>query len=791
MKNFILLLLLPLGLFAQNKYTISGYIRDASNGEELIGVNIVIPSLNAGATTNSYGYYSLSIPEGEYELEYQYIGYQTVKKRLTFDRNLSLNIELSTSSTELQAVEVRAEKLDENVTSVEMSVSKLSAKEIQKIPQLLGETDIIRTLTLLPGITTVGEGSNGFNVRGGAADQNLILLDEAPVYNSSHLLGFFSIFNADAVKDVKVYKGGIPAQYGGRLSSVVDVRQKEGNSKNLAFNGGIGLLSSRLLVESPIVKDKASFMVAGRRSYADIFLGLSNDSSINQNILYFYDLNAKVNWRLSDKDRIYLSGYFGKDVFGISDLFGFDWGNTTGTLRWNHLFSKKLFSNFSAVYSDYTYSLGTPDDAALNFKLTSRIQDYHLKGAFNYYLSSESRVDFGFEGIFYRFSPGKFTGITNVELQREYALEPALYISHEVKTGTRFTFQYGLRYSSFYKMGAQSVRTYQNPDRPEKTEVLDSVRYSSGEVIQGFDGLQGLEPRVAINYLINESASIKASYNRTRQYIHLISNTNSPTPLDLYRAAGEYIDPATVHQYAAGYFQNFKQNMYEFSIEGYYKEFLNMVDYRNNADLIFNEYIETELVNGIGRAYGAEILLRKQTGKFTGWIGYTISRSERKVKGPTRETTINDGDWYASNYDKLHDLSIVANYTFNEKWDVGATFIYQTGRPYTPPEGKYEFEDITIPIYTKRNNQRIPDYHRADISATYTPARKENKRFYSTWSFGVYNVYARKNAYSIFFQPESTSFNAPELSNDYSRTQAVQLSIFATAIPFITWNFNF
>jgi hypothetical protein len=791
MKKLIILLLLPLGLIAQNKYTISGYIRDAANGEELIGVNIVIPSLSTGATTNIYGYYSLSVPEGEYELEYQYIGYQTVKKRLTFNSNTTVNVELQASATQLQAVEVSSERLDKNVSSVEMSVSKLSAKEIQKVPQLLGETDIIRTLTLLPGITTVGEGSNGFNVRGGAADQNLILLDEAPVYNSSHLLGFFSIFNADAVKDVKVYKGGIPAQYGGRLSSVVDVRQKEGNSKNLAFNGGIGLLSSRLLVEAPIVKDKASFMVAGRRSYADIFLKLSNDSSINQNILYFYDLNAKVNWRISDKDRIYLSGYFGRDEFGIADLFGFDWGNSTATLRWNHLFSKKLFSNFSAVYSDYKYTLGTPDDAVFSFKLASRIQDYHLKGAFNYYVNNDSRIDFGFEGIYYRFSPGTFSGITDVELQQEYGIEPSAYISHEVKAFTRFTFQYGLRYSSFYKIGDELGRTYQNNNRPEKGEVVDSIQYASGELIEAFNGLDGLEPRIAVNYLVNENVSIKASYNRTRQYIHLISNTNSATPLDLYRSVGKYIDPATVHQYAAGYFQNFKQNMYEFSIEGYYKTFTDLVDYRNNAELIFNEYIETELVNGIGRAYGAEILLRKQSGKLTGWVGYTISRSERKAEGPTPETTINNGDWYASNYDKLHDLSVVANYTFNPKWDVGASFVFQTGRPYTPPSGKYEFEDITIPIYEGRNNARIPAYHRLDISATYTPTRKENKRFFSTWSFGVYNVYARKNAYSIFFQPESTSFTAENPTTNIATTQAVQLSIFATAIPFVTWNFNF
>lgn len=792
MRNlFIFLLLMPLLMAGQEKYTLNGYVRDISNGEELIGVNILVRELNSGTTSNVYGYYSLSLPKGEYTVEYQFIGYQTIKKNIVLDRNISLNVELTESSTELEQVEVTSDRVDKNVTSVEMSVAKLNAREIQKVPQLLGETDIIRTLTLLPGITTVGEGSSGFNVRGGASDENLILLDEAPVYNSSHLLGFFSIFNADAVKDVKVYKGGIPANYGGRLSSVVDVRQKEGNSKNFAFNGGLGLLSSRLLVESPIVKDKASFMVAGRRSYADLFLKLSNDPDINQNILYFYDLNTKVNWRLSDNDRLYLSGYFGKDVFGIKNLFGFDWGNTTGTLRWNHLFSKKLFSNFSLVYSDYTYSLGTPDDAAVPFKLTSRIQDYHLKGAFNYYLSAKNRIDFGFEAIRYRFSPGTFSGFSNVELQKEYGLEPSVYISHEIEIATRLTLQYGLRYGSFYKLGSQKVAIYQNPDRPNEEQVIDTIQYGKNELIKAYNGLDGLEPRLSANYLLNENASLKASYNRTRQYIHLISNTNSPTPLDLYRSVGKYIKPATVNQYSLGYFQNFSNNMYEFSIEAYYKEFQDLIDYKYGANLIFNEYVETELITGIGRAYGAEILLRKQSGKLTGWIGYTISRTERKVQGYSPQTNINKGNWYPSNYDKLHDLSIVANYTFNKKWDVGASFVFQTGRPYTPPEGKFEFEDFPVPIYDSRNNARIPSYHRLDLSATYTPTRKEDKRFYSSWSFGIYNVYARKNPYSIFFQAETTGLNSEVGANDFSQTQAVQLSIFATAIPFITWNFNF
>lgn len=791
---FFLAFLLPISLFSQEKYTISGYVRDASNGEELIGVNIVIPELSIGATTNTYGYYSVSIPKGEYTIQFQYIGYQSHSQSISLNQNYSLSFEMKESSTQLLEVEVTDERIDKNVTSVEMSVAKLDIKEIQKVPQLLGETDIIRTLTLLPGVTTVGEGANGFNVRGGAADQNLILLDEAPVYNSSHLFGFFSIFNADAVKDVKLYKGGIPAEYGGRLSSVLDVRQKEGNSKQFAFNGGLGLLSSRLLVESPIVKDKASFMVAARRSYLDIFLGLSNNPDINQNVLYFYDLNTKINWRVTDKDRLFLSGYFGRDVFGIENLFGFDWGNATGSLRWNHVYNEKLFSNLTLVYSDYNYTIGTPEDDSTSFKLTSRIQDYHIKNSFNYYLNPNNKLDFGIEIIAYQFNPGKIkASFNNIELQKEYALEPNLYISHESKVNQRLTVKYGLRYSSFYQLGKLKSLTYSDPENPSEDSVIDSVFYDSFDLIKGFDGIQGFEPRLAVNYLINENSSVKVSFNRTRQYIHLISNTTSPTPVDLYRSAGRYIDPATVYQYAGGYFHNFDDNKYEASIEVYYKDFIDLVDYRPGADLIFNEFIETELVNAKGRAYGAEFLLRKKTGKLTGWIGYTISKSERKAEATSDSPsqTISSGDWYAANYDKLHDLSVVANYEINKKWDFGGSFIFQTGRPITPASGKFEHDGITIPIYTDRNSYRIANFHRLDLSGTYTPTRDEGDRFYSSWSFGIYNVYGRRNPYSIFFRSEADNPDIQADASNFFNTEAVRLSIFAAPVPFVTWNFNF
>lgn len=791
MKRALLccLFLIANNLSGQNDlYTISGYARDASSGEELIGVNVTINELNTGTTTNNYGFYSLSLPPGAYTISIQYIGFKSIEKKLTLDQNLKLNWELKESSTQLDEVVVSSEKIDRNVSSVEMSVAKLDVKDIKKMPALLGEVDIIRTLTLLPGISTVGEASNGFNVRGGNSDQNLILLDEAPIYNSSHLFGFFSIFNADAVKDVKLYKGGIPSRYGGRLSSVVDVRQKDGNNRELSATGGIGLLSSRLLVEGPLVKEKSAFMLAGRRSYADIFLGLSPDETISQNTLFFYDFNAKFNYILGENDRLYLSGYYGRDVFEINDLFGFQWGNATTSLRWNHLFNEKLFSNFTLIFSDYTYQLGTPEDDAFNFQLQSTIQDYHFKNQYTWYANSKSQFEFGLEGIYYRFKPGTITGSIDLELQEEFALEPSLYFSHEYKLNPRLTLQYGVRYSSFYNLGAQSKNIYQNQDLPELSEVEETVDFESGEIIQAYNGIDGLEPRLAVNYRLDDEKSLKVSYNRTRQYIHLISNTTAPTPVDLYRPAGMHIKPATVNQIAAGYFQNFKDNQYELSLESYYKDFQNIVDYRNGAELIFNETIETEILAGIGRSYGLEVYLRKQQGKITGWLSYTLSKTELKVDGVSPSQAINAGEWYPANYDKRHDISLVMNYQLTKKWDIGMNFTYQTGRPITPPEGKFQIEDFVVPIYRNRNSYRIPDYHRLDLSANYTPPKVEGKKFYSSWSIGIYNVYARRNAYSIYFEQEDNPSGATTTNLN---TQAVQLSIFGSIIPSVTWNFNF
>ena len=785
---FCLILLSNAAIGQNDLFTLSGYIRDAGTGEELIGVNIVVPEKGTGTSTNSYGYYSISLPPGTYTFSVQYIGYSSQERKITLDKNLKLNWELKESSTQLDEVVVESEKIDRNVSSVEMSVAQLDVKDVKKMPALLGEVDIIRSLTLLPGISTVGEASNGFNVRGGNTDQNLILLDEAPIYNSSHLFGFFSIFNADAVKDVKLYKGGIPSRYGGRLSSVVDVRQKDGNNREFSGTGGIGLLSSRLLVEGPLVKEKSAFMFAGRRSYADIFLGLSPNEALSQNTLYFYDFNAKLNYILGDKDRLYLSGYYGRDIFEINDLFGFNWGNATTSLRWNHLFSDQLFSNFTLIFSDYTYALGTPEDDAFNFRLESTIQDYHFKNQYTWYANAKSEFEFGMEGIYYRFKPGTITGTVEMKLQEEYALEPSLYFSHEYKFSPLFTLQYGLRYSSFYNLGSQVKNIYQNQDLPEEDQVVETRTYGSGEVIKAYNGLEGLEPRIALNYRIDDEKSVKLSYNRTRQYIHLISNTTAPTPVDLYRPAGMHIKPATVNQVATGYFQNFMDNQYEFSLEGYYKDFQNIADYRNGAELIFNETIETEILSGIGRSYGLEFYLRKQQGRLKGWVSYTLSKTELKVEGVNPMQAINAGEWYPANYDKRHDISVVLNYQLTKKWDIGLNFTYQTGRPITPPEGKFQIEDYVVPIYRDRNSYRIPDYHRLDLSANYTPPKVEGKKFYSSWSIGIYNVYARRNAYSIYFEQQD---NASGATTTNLNTQAVQLSIFGTIIPSVTWNFNF
>ncbi|GAW90422.1 collagen-binding protein [Flavobacterium psychrophilum] len=667
-----------------------------------------------------------------------------------------------------------------------MSVNKLSIATIKQMPVVLGEVDVLKAILLLPGVTNAGEGQSGFNVRGGGADQNLILLDEATIFNSSHVFGFFSVFNPDAIKDLKLYKGGIPARFGGRASSVLDIYQKDGNSKNFHVNGGIGLISSRLLAEGPIVKDKGSFLIGGRASYAHLFLKLTD----NKNVAYFYDLNTKLNYKLNKNNNLYVSGYFGRDVFSLNKTFTNTYGNSTLNLRWNHLYSDKLFSNLSMIYSDYYYGL-TLDFVGFNWN--SGIKNYNLKYDFKYYLSDKIKLNYGANGIYYNFNPGTIepvnsqSGINYKQLEKKYAFEPALYIDAEQKITNNLSVNYGLRYSMFYRLGNSTVNLYEN-NQPvfydsdlkiyEKAKPIGTEYFGKNKTIASFNNL---EPRFSVAYELNNNQSVKASYNRMVQYLQLISNTASPTPLDVWTPSDNYIKPQIADQVAIGYFNNFSDDKYSVEIESFYKKIQNRIDYIDGADLIANEAIEQVILNGRMRSYGLEFMIRKNTGKLNGWIAYTISKSQQQTPGRTlNEVGINNGDWYRSAYDKLHNLAVTSTYNLNKKWTFGANFTLQTGQPVTYPNGQYVYQGITIPSYELRNKNSLPTYHHLDISATYTPKPDKKKGRQSEWVFSIYNIYARKNAASISFRQNADSGN----------TEAIKLSIFGI-VPSVSYNFKF
>lgn len=770
MKKGILLALFTIVLlngFAQNKYTISGYIKDASNGEELIGATVYISELQKGAMTNVYGFYSITVPEGNYTVQYSYIGFNPQEFSIILNESKSRNIELKLNSQQLEEVVIKAQKDDYNIRSTEMGVVKLSPNDISAVPVLFGEKDLLKTLQLMPGVKSSGEGSSGFNVRGGSADQNLILLDEATVYNASHLLGFFSVFNSDAIKDVQLIKGGGPAEYGGRLSSVLDIKMKEGNMKDYSVSGGLGLISSRLNIEGPIVEDKGSFIISGRRTYLDLFLGLSSDESMSNTQLYFYDLNLKANYRINDKNRIFLSGYFGKDVFGFDNMMGIDWGNATGTIRWNHLFNDRLFLNSSLIYSNYTYNINS-DIGDNELAIKSGISDINLKEDFTYYINPQNTLKFGVNITHHTFIPGEVSGnddFNSYDQENDYAYESAVYISDEFSLSEKLKFEYGLRYSLFMVTGPGDIYTYD-----DNNNIIDTKTYKSNEIIETY---RGFEPRFAANYTLNKTNSIKFAYSRNRQYLHLLSNSTSGTPMDAWIPSSNIVKPEIADQVSLGYFRNFLNNKIETSVEIYYKDMQNQLDYENGADLFLNPYIESQIVSGEGRSYGAEFLIKKNTGKFTGWLSYTYSKTEKRFD------EVNDGSWYPTKYDKTHDISIVGMYQFNPKWNVSASWVYNTGNAVTFPSGKYEIEGQTVSYYTERNGYRMPDYHRLDIGATYTKQKKKGRE--ASWNFSLYNAYGRENAYTIIFQ---------ESESDPNATEAVQLSLFKW-IPSITYNFKF
>ncbi len=774
----VLFLIVPFVLSAQSE-TLSGYLKDAKNGETLIGATVYIKEKSIGVTTNSYGFYSLTAPRGKYEISFSYIGYQTKSFKVNLNEDKTLNVKLEENSELINEVVVTGEAADANVQSIEMSVSKLPVKTVKKLPAFMGEVDIIKTITLLPGIQSGGEGSSGIYVRGGGPDENLMLLDEAPVYNASHLLGFFSVFNSDAIKDIQVYKGGIPAEYGGKASSVIDIRMKDGNSQHFAATGGIGNISSRLTVEAPIIKDKWSFIASGRRTYADIAGRLAGIDELDGNQLYFYDFNFKNNIQLNEKNRIYISAYSGDDIFKLDESIFMDWGNLTTTARWNHLVSNKLFSNTSFIFSKYDYSVGIPEGGDNAFDWSSHIQDINFKQDFTHFLNTENKLKYGINTIYHQFSPGEIkvsddSFFSDLELTKYNAFEGAAYVSNEQKINARLSLRYGLRLSYFQQIGEGKMNEYLNPDRPEKDEITGTNTFEKWERIG--DGYLNLEPRFSFKFSLDDYSSVKGSYNRMVQNLHLITNTNSPTPFDIWLPSTEYIKPRVANQVAIGYFRNFANNLIETSAETFYKTFNNIIDYKNGAELFLNEDLETEILSGDGYAYGFEFLLKKQQGDLTGWMSYTYSKSMRIVEG------INNGNPYPSSYDRTHDFSLVLSYSITPELTLSANWIYSTGNPTSYPVAKYQVMDKTFYHYAARNSYRIPDYHRLDASINYDFKKNRDRRYKQTLNLSFYNIYSRRNAYSVTFRQNEEN---PTVS------EAVRLSIIGSIIPALTYNFSF
>jgi len=735
----------------ERNYTLSGNIRDISNGEDLIGASISDNSSTRGAITNSYGFYSLSLPRGKHTLTVSYLGFRRKEIEVELNSDLRLNVSLEPDTKELKEVVISAEKPNANVIRSEMSVEKLTAKTIKSAPTLMGEVDVLKVIQLLPGVQSTSEGSSGFSVRGGGYDQNLILLDEAAVYNASHLMGFFSVFNNDAIKDVTLYKGDIPASFGGRLSSLLDIRTKDGNNQRYSATGGIGLISSRLTVEGPL-GSKSSAIVSARRTYADVFLKLSNNEIQRKSSLYFYDMNAKVNYRINDDNRIFLAAYLGRDKFGLSEMGGMDFGNKTITARWNHVFSPKLFSNFTLIGSLYDYYILSEISDQLGQELKTGLSDYGMKADFYYMPNPVHNIKFGYNFFYHSFHPGDGGGIGEesiigrVSYPKKYAMENVAYLTNETNIEGNLKLKYGLRYTSFGNLNDGKITYHQ----------------------------QQFDPRVGITYIFNELHSVKASYSRTTQFVQLASNSTSGSPLDLWFPASENVKPQKCDQFAVGYFRNFASNEYELSAEVYYKNLKDVVDFRDHAELMLNEDLEGELKFGNGYSSGLELMFRKTSGQLNGWVSYTLSTSRRRIEG------INDGNWYRSPYDKPHIISSLLSYDLSSKFSFSACWVYGSGTPVTYPTGRFQIEGNYVPIYSGRNEYRYPAYHRLDISAT-MKLSPPGKRFKHELNFSLFNAYGRKNAWTVSFRPEE---------DDPDSYYAEKISLFKF-VPSITWNFSF
>ena len=765
------------GQDAENKkYTISGYVRDAATGEELIGAAVYLPELGMGSVTNAYGFYSLTLESGEYQLRFTYLGYTTIidQVKLTSDQRLDMSLTEEVASLKELVITDRA--IDANVTEVSMGVEKIDVKALRNMPSLFGEPDLIRLVQMMPGVVTAGEGTSSYYVRGGSADQNLILIDEAPIYDPSHLFGYISVFNADVIKSSQLFKGGIPSRYGGRLSSILDVQTINGSDKKLNGNVGIGTLSSKVMLQGPIKKDVSSFLVSARRSYADAFLAIAG----NENRVFFYDVNAKFSTRIGEKDRIYVAGYFGRDAFKLGGNFVFDWGNATGTIRWNHLFSDKLFSNTTLIASRFDYGLELEDEA-LGFRWTSKIHEYSLKQSFNWFISPMNELEFGYHGTYRTFRPGTITPnasesiFTSAELQQLYAFDHAIYVGNRLTPSEKFSVEYGLRLSIFQNVGPGEVKVYEDPTDNIRPTVVETKEYKSAEPIITYTNL---EPRITLRYLVNNRSSIKASYNRMAQNVHLISSGTVPLPFNTWNPSSPYLKPQLADQVAAGYFRNFYENAFEWSLEGFYKNMQNVTDFADNADIFFNQDLATEFRQGDSWAYGIETQFKKTQGSLTGFINYTWSKSIRNIPG------VNLGNDFFSNFDRRHALNVSVAYQLNEKWDFSGSFVYSSGRPITLPTGRYQVQDYQPVYISERNGYKLPAYHRADVSAVLTPLKNANRRAQVRWVFGLYNLYNRKNAFTLF--PRSEEVDEQPTGNQ----EFVMVYLFPI-VPSVTFNVSF
>ena len=766
-------------VFSQQKFTLNGYVKDSVNGETLIGANLAIKAEGKGVNTNQYGFFSITLNQGKYNFTCSYLGYTTKEMVIDLDGNKELNILLSPYKNSLSDVVVSTRKKDNNVRSAQMGKIDINVANAKSLPAFLGEVDLLKTLQLLPGVKNAGEGNSGFFVRGGNADQNLILLDDAVVFNPGHLFGFFSVINADAIKNVSLIKGGMPAQYGGRLSSVVDIAMKEGNLNKTEIDAGIGLIASRFSIQAPIKKDKASFIISARRTYVDVLAKqfIKQDNSFYGSGYYFYDLNAKINYKIGAKDHLYLSGYFGRDKFVFKNnersfSTTIPWGNATATLRWNHIFNKKLFANTTLVYNDYNFAFNG-QQSNFNIKLSSGIRDLNFKTDYDYFATPEHKIKFGAAYTYHTFFPSSLSGNQDSVVFKpdnakiKYANETAIYLQDDWEIGKKIKINYGFRYSVF-----QQVGSYTKYSKDADGNKLDSTVFSKGQSVKIY---AGLEPRFTFRYAVNDNESIKAAITRNMQYIHLVSNNGNTLPTDLWVPSTSLVKPQIAWQYAVGYFKNFNKGMFETSIETYYKTMDNQIEYRQGFTPNTLKDVEEDFVFGKGWSYGAEFFVNKVKGRFTGWLSYTLSYTNKKFKD------INNGETFVAKYDRRHDLSITGTYQLNNKWKLGAVFVYASGNATTVPEKFYFVNGILTQEYSKINAYRLPAYHRLDVAATYTPTPKKKHKYTSNFVFSVYNIYSRKNPYFIYFDQSGS------LATNDLKIQAKQVSLFPI-IPSVTWN---